>query len=362
MDLNLPEGGTDRYPHATMRSARQSARHFHTRSATAICTALLLPFVFMSSRAASPAAVHLERYAMGTMFDIVAYHSPPSDAQRAMASAMDEIARLDQVLSHFKADSDLSKLVRDGRSGFVSVDASLFEVIQQSVEFSRRSGGKFDVTIAPLLRTWKQAAAEGHRPSDAAVAAARRCVGFEKIEMQAPDRIRFRSDCLEIDLGGIGKGYAVDRAVAILKAAGIRRALINAGGSSIASIGAPPDESGWPVRLGATVSGRTTLLLRDTTISTSQQRFVPLAFDSGVFGEILDPQAGKPTESRMTVSVVAPSATVSDALSTTLLLLPAAHGAKLLEEFAGVSAIWVGPSGDLEAEYGTSRLQLSDKP
>jgi thiamine biosynthesis lipoprotein len=334
----------------------------HQRPDISFRSALLLLLALASLRAASPEAVHLERYAMGTMFDIVAYHSPPSDAQRAIASAMDEIVRLDQVLSNFKADSNLSKLVREGRSGFVRVDASLFEVIQQSVEFSRRSGGKFDVTIAPLLRTWKQAAAEGHLPSDADVTAARRCVGFEKIEMQAPDRIRFHSDCLEIDLGGIGKGYAVDRGVAILKAAGIQRALINAGGSSIASIGAPPDERGWPVRLGATVSGRTTLLLRDTTISTSQQKFVPLAFEPGVFGEILDPEAGKPTESRMTVTVVAPSATVSDALSTTLLLLPTAHGAKLLEEFAGVSAIWVGPSGDLQAAYGTSRLQLSDMP
>ena len=82
-------------------------------------------------------------------------------------------------------------------------------------------------------------------------ATARRCVGYEKIETSAPDRIRFRSDCVEIDLGGIGKGYAVDRAIAVLKAAGIRHALVNAGGSSIAAIGAPPGTKGWPVRLGA---------------------------------------------------------------------------------------------------------------
>lgn len=293
--------------------------------------------------------VHQQRYCMGTMFDIVAYHASREEAERAVAKAMEEIARLDQVLSHFKADSDLSKLVREGRSGFVAVEPSLYEVLQESVMYSRRSGGKFDVTIAPLLRTWKEARERDGRPSAADIANAQRCVGYEKIETRAPDRIRLRSDCLEIDLGGIGKGYAVDRAIAVLKAAGIRHALVNAGTSSIASIGASPGRQGWPVRLGARVSGSTTLLLRDSSISTSQQN-----------GEILDPQTGTPAESTMSVSVVAPSATVSDALDTTLLMLSTDEGTRLLAQFTGVSALWITNKGELKAAYGESRLQLSD--
>jgi FAD:protein FMN transferase len=324
--------------------------------------AVLVLLVVAAPRAEPLHAVHLHRYCMGTMFDIVAYHSSQSDAQRAVEKAMAEIVRLDQVLSDFKPDSDLSKLVREGRSGFATVEPGLFEVIEHSLAFSRLSGGRFDVTIAPLLRAWKQAAADGHRPSALEIAAARRCVGFEKIETEAPNRIRFTSNCLEIDLGGIGKGYAVDRAIAVLRSEGIRQALINAGGSSIAAIGAPPDQKGWPVRLGASVSGKTALLLRDSSISTSQQKFVPLAFEPGVFAEILDPQTGGPAESRITVSVVAPSATLSDALSTTLLILPQREGAKLLEQFGGVSAIWISPSGDLQAAYRQSRLHLSDLP
>ncbi len=125
---------------------------------------------------------------------------------------------------------------------------------------SRRTGGVFDVTIAPLLKAWKRAKLEGRPPSAADIAAARRCVGYDKIETSSPDRIRFRADCVEIDLGGIGKGYAVDRAIALLKAAGINSALVNGGGSSIASIGAPPGAHGWPVRLGESASSSTTLL------------------------------------------------------------------------------------------------------
>lgn len=297
---------------------------------------------------------------MGTMFDIVVYHSPRADAERAIQKAFEEITRLDQVLSHFKPDSDLSKLVRGARRGFVAVEPSLYEILQQSIIFSRRSGGKFDVTIAPLLRTWKEAHARGRRPSDAEIDAARRCVGYEKIEVTAPDKIRFGSDCVEIDLGGIGKGYAVDRAIAVLKAAGMQHALVNAGSSSIAAIGAPPGRTGWPVRLGASVSGRTTLLLRDASISTSQQNFLPFGSEAGAFGEILDPQTGAPAESRLAVSVVAASATVSDALSTTLLMLSTDEAAKLLEQFADVSALWMSADGELQSSYRSSQLLLSD--
>jgi FAD:protein FMN transferase len=109
---------------------------------------------------------------MGTMFDIVAYHAYREEAERAVAKAMEEIVRLDRVLSHFKADSDLSKLVREGRSGFVAVEPSLYEVLEESIMYSRRSGGKFDVTIAPLLRTWKEAHEKGVRPSAGAIAKA----------------------------------------------------------------------------------------------------------------------------------------------------------------------------------------------
>lgn len=275
-----------------------------------------------------PSPVHQQRYSMGTMFDIVAYHASRPEAERAIDRAMDEIARLDNVLSHFKVDSDLSKLIRDARHAFVKVDPSLYEVIEQSVRVSRLSGGKFDVTVGPLVRLWKEAHAAGRRPTGGQIAGARRCVGYEKIELRAPDLIRFQSDCLELDLGGIGKGYAVDRAIDILKAAGIRNAVVNAGSSSIASIGAPPQAAGWPVRLGGDGAGA--LLLRDSSISTSQQS-----------GETIDPYTGAPTPSGITVSVKAPSATLSDALTKPLMMLTREEGAKLLEHFHGASVVYL---------------------
>jgi len=297
-----------------------------------------------SVRADTLSLVHQQRYAMGTMFDIIVYHSSRPDAERSIERAMDEIVRLDRVMSHYKADSNLSKLNREGGSGFIVVEPSLYDVIQESIWFSRHSNGAFDVTIAPLLKKWKEALAEGRRLSAAEISDAQRCVGYEQIEVSAPDRIRFRSPCVQLDLGGIGKGYAVDRAIAMLKSDGIGHALVNAGGSSITALGAPPGTKGWPVTLG-----RKVLTLRDRSLSTSQQN-----------GEILDPRTGSPAETMTAVSVLTRSATAADALSTTLVILPIEEGERLLGRFPDASAVWMSAGGEVRTAYGESRLQWSD--
>jgi thiamine biosynthesis lipoprotein len=309
--------------------------------------ALVLLPLSASPHGESLSAVHQQRYSMGTMFDILVYHTSHVEAERAVAQAMDEILRLERVMSHYRADSDLANLNRRGGAESVAVDPSLHEVIRESLAVSRQSGGRFDVTIAPLLRVWRGAAALGRRPSHAEIEAARRCVGYENIEMAESYRVRFWSECVEIDLGGIGKGYAVDRAFAILRAAGVRHALINAGGSSITAMGAPPDRNGWPVLLGATV-----LVLHGNSLSTSEQN--PATAHDG----ILDPLRGAPADSRFAVSVVAPSATLADALSTTLVMLSVEEGRRLAAQFADVSALWISAAGQVHAAFRESQLEL----
>jgi thiamine biosynthesis lipoprotein len=289
----------------------------------------------------SPVLVHDQRYAMGTMFDIVVYHPSRDEAKRTIGKAMDEIVRLDAILSHFKPDSDLSVLVRNGRFRSVAVHPALYEVLQQSLLVSRASHGRFDVTIAPLLRLWKGARERRQIPTAAEIAGARRCVGYGKIDASEPGRIQLRSDCVEIDLGGIGKGYAVDRALAILKDAGIRHAVVNAGGSSIGALGGPPSNvSGWPVKVGRDDVRSRTLWLRDTSMSTSEQN-----------GEILDPGFGAARPASETAIVTGASATLADALSTALVLLSIDDGKKLLSGFPGMSAMWVA-GGEVRATHG----------
>lgn len=306
------------------------------------------------------AAVHRERYAMGTMFNVVIYHDEVAAAGRAAEAALDEVVRLDAVMSHYKADSELSRVNREARRGFVAVEPGLYEVLERSLAVSRASDGRFDVTVAPVIRAWKQALEQGREPSAEEIERARRCVGYRHLELRPPHEVRFGLDCLELDLGGIGKGFAVDRAMAIIEAAGIRHAVVNAGGSTIAAVGAPPGLEGWPVALEAPAGGRRTLLLRGEAVSTSRQQLRSLPFGRGAFGEIVEPGAAAPTSRDETITVVARDATSADALSTALLLMPAGEGRQLLGRFAALAGLWIAPGGELRGAYHAESLRLAE--
>lgn len=343
-----------------MRSVERMIRGTGRRQRLAAGAAALLLATAAAPRAERTAPIHAQRYAMGTMFDVVAYHTPPGAARAAAARALDEVERLDRVMSHYRPDSELSRLAREARGRFVTVDPSLYDVLDESLTMARRSRGKFDITVGPLLEVWKRAAADGAPPSAREVAEARRCIGHDRIELQAPDRVRVHAGCLTLDLGGIGKGFAVERALRVLAAHGISNALVNAGGSSIAALGAPPGREGWPVRLAANLSGRQTLLLRNESLSTSQQDLVPLALEAGHLGEIIDPDLGAPIASRAIVTVVAGRATIADALSTTLLMLPIDEGIALLDSFPDTAAVWASAEGEPLAIHNGRRLRLTE--
>ena len=299
--------------------------------------------------------VHAQRYTMGTMFDVVAYHGSGPKAERAIERALSEVVRLDHVMSHYAPDSDLSKLLQTGRAGSISFDPALYDVLGKSVEISRRSGGSFDVTIGALVRLWQGAHAEGRTPGSQAIADAKRCVGYEKLQLTPPDRVRIDSNCLLIDLGAIGKGYAVEHAMQILQDAGIDHAVVNGGQSSIAAIGHQPDRRGWRVDLGAAGAATGEIELRDSSISTSRQARIPLPRGSHHYGDVIDPGRGRPVASSMTVIVRAPSATHADALSTTLLLMTIEEGKRLLDTYPGVGALWLSETGRTLASHGQVR-------
>ena len=310
--------------------------------------ALLISSVFIqvpevSSQTA--AFVHKKRYAMGTVFEIVAYGDPAGRASSAIDQALDEVVRLDNVMSNFKPESDLSRMNHEAHFHAVRIPADLYQVIETSLAYSRLSDGEFDVSVGPVVDLWKAALAGGATPTATQLAQARSCVGFEKIQLIAPDQIELRSDCMRIDLGSIGKGYAVDRAVAILRSNGIERAYIDAGGSTIYGMGTLPEGDGWLVHL-RDPSNRLDpqLKLISNSVSTSEQSAAS-TLSGDAPGHIIVPGSGEPLRTRYAVSVTAKSATDSDALSTTLLLLGPEKGAALVARLKEVTAIWVSADG-----------------
>jgi thiamine biosynthesis lipoprotein ApbE len=305
--------------------------------------------------------VYKKKYVMGTVFEIAAYDQTSQHASDALEKAFQEIVRVDNLLSNYKTDSALSYLNRSAHFHAEKVPSDLYRVVEESVRFSKLSNGKFDISIAPLVNLWKAAIAGEGTPSLARQQAARDCVGYEKIELTPPDQITFHSSCMLLDLGAIGKGYAVDRAAQVLHSSGIRNALINAGGSTILAIGSPPGQSAWLVHLrDPSHKVDPQVMLKDESVSTSEQTAPSLLGDDSA-GHIIDPDTGRPLRTEFAVSVIAQTGTVSDALSTTSLLLGPAKGKVLIHRTPGVSAIWISRDAQMEMVTGGPQIMLGRK-
>jgi FAD:protein FMN transferase len=320
------------------------------RSNRAAAVALLgwIPIALATAPQTKTPLIHKIKYSMGTVYEIAVYDEQPARASAAIDKAFAEIVRLDVMMSNYKPESDVSRLNREGHFQRVKVPTELYRVIAESVKYSRLSGGKFDVTVGPLVDMWKAALRGARVASEAEQEKLRACVGYEKIELIPPDSVEFHSPCMSIDLGSIGKGYAVDRAVEVLRANGIKNALVDAGQSSIYGMGAPRGQSAWEIHL-CDPSNRVDpiVMLNDNSVSTSEQTPSSL-LGNDTAGHIIDPESGKPLETKYALSVVAKTGTASDALSTTLLLLGPERGKSVVKEIADAAAIWVAPDGETE--------------
>jgi thiamine biosynthesis lipoprotein len=192
----------------------------------------------------------------------------------------------------------------------VIVSPELFALLSSCLDYSRRSQGAFDITVGPLVRTWGFFKGEGSLPRAADVRAALARVGYQYVELNAARRtVKFTRPGLEIDPGGIGKGYAVDRMVDVLKRAGVRVALVSAAGSSIYGMGAPPDEPrGWPITIrapGSLDAAAAQVFLKDASLSTSGSDEKFFWAEGRTYSHIMDPRTGYPAEGAASVSVLA---------------------------------------------------------
>ncbi|HEY1424295.1 MAG TPA: FAD:protein FMN transferase [Candidatus Acidoferrum sp.] len=308
-----------------------------------------------------PSLYHQKKYIMGTVFEIVVYDASAARANDAMEQALREIVRLDAVMSNYKTDSELSALNRNAHDRPETVSPDLYRVIEESLQYSRLTGGKFDVTVGPLVDRWKAVMNGEPAPSLEEQEKLRACVGYQKIELISPDRIEFHSSCLRIDLGAIGKGYAVDRAAEILRSRGIKNALIDAGGSTWYGMGSPPEQSGWLVRLrDPSESIDPQVILHDNSVSTSEQT-PPSELGNDSPGHIIDPAQGAPLKTRYAISAIAKSGTASDGLSTSLLLVGPAEGKKLILQVPDTAAIWISAEGKTEIASSGPKILLKGR-
>jgi FAD:protein FMN transferase len=259
--------------------------------------------------------IRVHRRAMACEFEITLASDDAGWVPSARA-ALNEIDRLEDQLSLFRDDSTISDINRRAAAVPVDVEPHLFDLLQHSIELHRETDGAFDITATPLSRCWGFLKREGRVPAPEVIAAARAVVGADAVALDPARRsIRFARAGVELNLGAIGKGYALDRAAKDMRAAGVSHALLSAGRSSLLAIGGR--KRGWQVEV---VSPRArqplaTVWLRNAAFGTSGagEQFIDV---DARYGHVIDPRTGWPASGVLSVSVAASSAAAADALST----------------------------------------------
>jgi FAD:protein FMN transferase len=260
-------------------------------------------------------------WAMGQPVHLQLFAASESAGYEVAEAALAELWRVEHALSGFDDTSDLSELNRHAGRPALEVGADLAEALGAAVEFERETSGAFNPSVEPLMRAWGFHARRTTEPSAAEIAAARRVVQATRVILRN-GRVLLPSRESRLDLGGIGVGYGLDRAVAVLRRRGVRRAFLDISGDCYA-LGAPPGEAGWLVDIVDPRPGRRVLAstrLRDAALATSSNSVSVVRYGRAVRGHVMNPATGWPADARTQVSVVARTGIEADALSTAMLV------------------------------------------
>jgi FAD:protein FMN transferase len=311
--------------------------------------ALLASWTAIAFQDRSPLQRHeASRMSMACLYAIEAYGPNAHDLERVVDEALDEVDRIDRLMSHYRAASDVSRVNREAARHPVTVDAELFDFIAEAMRYNRESAGAFDITVGPLMKAWGFFRGDGRVPSDEEIASASRHVGGTHVTLDPAARtIAFDAPGVEIDLGGIAKGYAVDRVVGLFRRRGVAAALISAGGSTIYGLGAPPGRAGWDVEIQDPIeSGKTavTVQLKNRALSVSGSSEKSFAAGGVTYSHIMDPRTGWPVQGMLGVAVLAPTGTAGDALDNAFFVLGPNAGRAYLRSLPETEVMFFLPS------------------
>jgi FAD:protein FMN transferase len=282
---------------------------------------------------------------MAVDFRVVLYAADAAKSKEAAAAAFARIKQLDEMMSDYSADSELSRLSDTAPSPQpVRVSDDLWRVLSAAKEVSEQTSGAFDCTVGPIVKLWRRARRTGELPSAEAIASAREAVGDRFLELDsAKHTARLLKPKMRLDLGGIAKGYAANAALAVLKDRGITRALV-AGSGDIAVGDPPPGKKGWrigiaPLELNGPPSRY--VLVANAGVSTSGDSMQHVEIGGRRYSHVIDPRTGMALTDHCSVTVVAPDATATDGLSTGISVLGPEAGLAVADKLPGVAAFIV---------------------
>lgn len=287
---------------------------------------------------------------MGTMLELRVWEADTARAREALAAARAAVFRVDTLMSLYKPESELSAVNRRaGTDSITTLSLETAEVLEAALEFADRTDGALDVTVGPVVDVWGFYRHEGRVPPRAVLDSARSLVGYRQIVYDPSTRgVRLPRRGMRLDFGAIAKGYAVDRAVQVLRAAGLGRGMVDLGGNS-RTFGLAPDGHAWRVGIRHPRDPEevyAVVTLDSGAVATSgdyEQFFV----HEGVrYSHIFDPRTGWPARGTMSASAFAPTGMAADALSTALFVLGSEEGCRLARRLPGVEAVWARDPGE----------------
>jgi thiamine biosynthesis lipoprotein len=284
-----------------------------------------------------------QRPEMGVPFRIVLYATNQAAADRAAEGAFQRVQQLNDIMSDYDADSELSKLSRtSGQGQEVRVSDELWFVLQRAQSLAERSGGAFDVTVGPYVILWRRARRQHELPEPDRLAQASQAVGYQHMRL-IPERqsVELLAPNMRLDLGGIAKGYAVDQALKQLREQGIHRALVE-GGGDVGVSEPPPGKQGWRIELSSVDATNAPpsrfLSLKNCAISTSGDLYQRLEIGGKRYSHIVDPHTGIGLTNHSVVNVIAPDSITADSLTKVVSVLGPEKGLSFIEQFPRVSA------------------------
>lgn len=323
---------------------------------------LLVMFCAALASLARAGWLHDERAIMGTRIAVSLWAEGETEARSCIGRVMDEMRRVDALMSPFRDDSELARINGAAGRAPVAVNAELFGLIRRALRISALTGGAFDITFASIGYLYDFRA--GRHPDARSLATHLPAVDWHKVRLDARARSVFLPQPgMRIDLGGIAKGHAVDRGIAILRECGIRSALVSAGGDS-RILG---DHHGRPWMMGVKNPRQrdgiaVVLPLSDTAISTSGDYERYFIEDGKRYHHILSPRTGQPVRHTMSVTVLGPDATTTDGLSTAFFVLGPERALALCESLPGVEAVIIDARGRMHYSSGLMPPQRPETP
>jgi thiamine biosynthesis lipoprotein ApbE len=289
----------------------------------------------------APTTSRVFRYIMGTSIGIEAYGGSEAARSAAIDEAFGAIAEIDRLMSNYRADSELTQLNRLAATEAVRVSDPMLSVLQAAHRVSAMSGGAFDVTVGPIVRLWGLYDKVPHVPTAGELATVRPLVDYRNVVIDAAQHtVRFTRAGVNIDLGGIAKGFAVEVAANELRRRGLS-GFIDAGGNQYL-LGTPPHKSSWTTGIKS-ADGDAHLLgvleTGETSISTSANYATYVESNGRKYGHIIDPRTLAPSDASLSVTVVSRDATIADAMSKAVFILGHDAGLKLVASVPGTSAL-----------------------